>query len=198
LNPEVLSKINERLDLEKCYQLLESTDFTFSDIERLETQKSGRRFDSELLNKINEKLNFEISKMCNKIIESTNALSREYIQWLEKIRDNLSEDSQELKSRIDERLELEKEEIIITSEVIAEMDKNPLKNLDTIDAKLKSSKPNRENLVKEIKKPEDVEKITINNITRYLPAAANVSEENRQYVVSNFQEIMRKHLCFHE
>jgi hypothetical protein len=92
---------------------------------------------------------------------------------------------------------LEEADMDITDETLQEIANNPLWNLDSIDARLKESKPNWGNLTKDLKTYEDVQKISVDNISNYLTLPGWISEENKYYVVKNFQTIIWKHLCLH-
>ena len=214
LDSELLNKINERLDLEKCYQLLESTDLTQEDIQWLTIQIINWRFDPELRNKIDKKIRAENLKKCNELLESEYALSQEYIQWLEEYRDNWAGDSwQEVVRRIDERLQLEEASEDVARTIDAEMSSNPLSNLEVISPGFSKIVPNWKLIVQKIT-PEDVKKIetesdvnklvekikatiTAENISQYLPLPKWISEEDKYHITYNFYNILIKHLCLH-
>ena len=135
---------------------------------------------------------------CFKLIDSEGRLTSEEIQWLREYKDRawiylVQKD----KDRIEERLKLEEIDMDITDETLQEIANNPLWNLDSIDAGLKESKPNWGNLTKDLKTYEDVQKISVDNISNYLTLPEWISEENKYYVVKNFQNIMWRHLCLH-
>ena len=213
LDEELINKITDRLDLERCYQLLELTDLSSEDIEWLEIQKNNWKFNSELCNKITQKLNLEKEKKCNKILESGDTLSQEDVQWLKKYRDNTENLSQTIIDKIDERLRLEEVNENITRSVDADMTRDPLSNLEIISPWFWKVKPNWKLIVQKIT-PDDTKKIetesdvnklaekikatiTVENISQFITIPKWVSEEDLGYITCNFQNILIKHLCLH-
>lgn len=234
MDAEIANNVELRVNLEKCYQLIETEDLTVEDVKWLWEYKDNWSVGPELQTTIKEKIDAENLKICNRLL-GLPELSSEDIQWLEEykntegldpeivnkitvkfseeiLRDNIpltTENAQVLQECVDKgiwdvekikwRQKVEDEENRITKALAEDMD-NPLKSLEILGVSKESqlTKENRTNLIADIKTPEDVSKITKDNIAKYLPAAKNVSSENLSYVVYNFQQIIGRHLCYHQ
>ena len=214
LDSELVGRIETRLDLEKCYQLLGAEELTSEEIQWLNEYKNNWNLNPEFLNKIDEKIKIENLKRCNNILQSKNSLSIEDIQRLKEYKENWAKESwQELIDKIDERLKLEQRDQDIAREIDSEISGNPLSNLESICQWLEKVKPNWSLIIQNIKPwdirkletQEDINKlvekitklITEENISQYLPLPQWTSEEDKYYITNNFQNILIKHLCLH-
>ena len=240
LDLELSNRIETRLNLEKCYQLLEVEELTTEDLKRLDSYKDNPNIWLDMQQSIKEKISMQGFKKCNQLLESQD-LSQEDIQWLNEYKanwakewrwltdkidnkictvilaspDRLSQEdiqwlneykknwawylSQDIINKIEQRLKQEATDEEISSQVNEGTSKNRLANLDSIDTRLKTLKPNRKLIIQNIKTPEQVtEKITIENISQYLPLnGIDISDANKCYLTNNFQAILARHLCFH-
>jgi len=71
-----------------------------------------------------------------------------------------------------------------------------IKNLEQLEVK-KDATINWENIKGNIKKFDEIDNITDQNIQNYLKINSNVPKENYPYIAENFKEIMRKYWAYH-
>ena len=191
ISKDITKKIDERI----CNEILEFAELSKEDVEWLNEYKNTKWLDVNTINRISVRFSEEILKT-----DGSLPLPEESIQILEYCKKKNIWDVEKIKAR----LNYEKKNKEIMDEVEQNINKNPLENLEKLGVS-GNLKPNLTNLIKNwIKVPEDVNKITTDNIFRYLPIKKEVytkdpqKSQNLQYIVYNFKLIIGKHLCYHK
>ena len=205
LKKEIDTSGNEKLEVQEMEEFLKSEE----NIKRLwETMNSGTspELKQEMENALNNLCeNFllqpELSDNQQNIINYfLNNFWDKYPELKEKIENKAKWNQESIEDQYTDIISIQQE---IDNEIDIMLQNMPLNNLKElwIDISLQNNKKSiwikRENVIKNIKKPEDINKINDNNINQYFTIPSNISQENYTAITENIKQILYRHLQLH-
>ena len=188
LDSELVGRIETRLDLEKCYQLLGAEELTVGDVKWLWEYKDNWNIDSEMQVSIEEKIDSENLKICNKLLASPE-LSQEEAQRLQEYK-NTEGQSPDIVNRITVKFseEILKNNESLTSESIQILQECVDKNiweLEKIKDRLKLEEKRKEIADNTV---EEIEGNPLRNLEMLgIAKESKLTRENRINLVNNIK-----------